>query len=64
METEMRRILDELRTIKIEIEFIKENMVEKDAVLTEREEEDFESSLGELKRGESFSLKDLENARG
>ena len=33
----MQKVLDELRTIKIEIEFIKEHMVDADTVLTAEE---------------------------
>ena len=33
----MQKVLDELRTIKIEIEFIKEHMVDADTVLTSEE---------------------------
>ena len=59
METETRKILEELRTIRIDIEFIKENMIDRDCVLTSNEKERFDKSVEELKNGQTISLEDL-----
>jgi len=63
---ELGEIKDQLRTININIEFIKEHMVDVDSLLTPEEEIKLGESLGELKKGKTFSLEaikaDRENA--
>jgi hypothetical protein len=62
MENEIKEILKELRTIRIDIEILKENILDSDSVLTAKEKLKFDNSMEEFKRGECFSLKDLEYA--
>jgi hypothetical protein len=62
MENEIKEILKELRTIRIDIEILKENILDSDSVLTAEEKLKFDNSMEEFKRGEYFSLKDLESA--
>lgn len=59
---EIQKILKELRTIRIDIEFIKENMIDSDAILTCGEKSKLDESLDEFKRGKAVSLKEFENA--
>lgn len=56
MEAQMQKILDELRTIKIEIEYIKENMVDVDSILTPEEEIELDESVEEFKKGNTKSF--------
>ena len=48
----MQKVLDELRTIKIEIEFIKEHMVDADTILTSEERVLVNESFENEKNGE------------
>ena len=59
MESEVKKVLDELRTIKIDIEFIKEHMVDVDTILTPEEEKRLNLSIDEFKRGRTISLKNF-----
>jgi hypothetical protein len=59
---EVKRILEELRTIRIDIEFIKGNMLDSDILLTCNEKSRLDESIEEFKKGKSISLKDIENA--
>ena len=58
-----KEILEQLKQIRIDINFIKENMVDVDCILTPEEEKRHEESLAELERGETFSLEDIEQER-
>ena len=63
MENQTQQILDELKTMKIDIEFIKENVVDMDTILTSEEEMRLNESLEEFQRGETISLKEIEKER-
>ena len=56
MEAQMEKILNELKTIKIEIEYIKENMVDVDSILTPEEEIELDESVEEFKKGNTKSF--------
>ena len=60
---DLKEIRDQLRTINVNIEFIKEHMVDADAVLMLEEEAKLDENLEELKRGETFSLEDIKADR-
>ena len=60
MENQAQQILNELRTIKIDIEFIKQNVVDVDSVLTSGEEERLNESLEEFERGKTISIVEFE----
>jgi hypothetical protein len=60
MENEMSKILNELKEIRIDINFIKNNMVDVDCILTSDEKSELEEARGEFERGETTSLEDFE----
>ena len=59
----MNDVMNELKQIRIEINVIKEKMVDTDYILTFGEEKRLNDALGELKSGETFSLGDVERER-
>lgn len=56
-----KNIWEELKAIRIELEYIKEHMVDADMVLTPEEEKILEVSLREFEEGKATKLKDIEN---
>ena len=60
MELQTQQILNELKTMRIDIEFIKENLVDVDAILTPEEETRLNKSLDEFKQGKTTSLEEFE----
>lgn len=56
----MKKILDELKEIRIDINFIKNNMIDPDCILTDKEKEELEEARGEYEREETTSLEDFE----
>ena len=60
MENEIKELLDEIREIRIDINFIKNNMIERDAILTSREAERLDESIEEFREGKTTSLEDFE----
>lgn len=54
------KILNELKTIRIDIEFIKDNILDMDSSLTPEEEERLNKSLTEFKQGNVTSFADFE----
>ena len=60
MDNEMNDILKELKEIKVDIKFIKSNMVDRDEILTKEEEVRLEKGLIELKEGKTTSLEKFE----
>jgi len=63
MEEEINKVLRELKIININIEFIKEHMVDVDMILTPNEEKRFDESLRELEKGETISLETIKRDR-
>jgi len=59
MENEMSKILNELKEIRIDINFIKNNMVDVDCILTSDEKAELEEARKEFERGETTSLEDF-----
>ena len=63
---ENTQIMQELKVIKRDLDYIKEHMVDADSILTPEEEVELDESLKELEEGKTFSFdtikKDRENA--
>jgi hypothetical protein len=60
MTTESKQIMDELKTIKEELGFIKKHMVDRDMFLDAEELKLLKESFENEKRGELTSQEDLE----
>ncbi len=60
MATETQLIMEELKEIKIDLHYIKDHMVDVDAILTPEEEERLEESLHDFKTGKTTSLSKFE----
>ena len=56
-----KNIWAELKAIRMELEYIKEHMVDADTVLTPEEEELLEKSIWEFEEGKATRLEDFEN---
>ena len=54
------KLVDELKAIREDLDYIKEHMVDVDTVLTPEEKARFEMSLKEYKEGKSIRLEDFE----
>ncbi len=64
MSNETKQILDELKQIRIDIEFIRETMPDKDMFLTTEEEKLLEESYINEEKGKLTSSKDLRKELG
>ncbi len=53
---ENTQILQELKVIKKDLDYIKEHMIDVDIILTHEEETELEESLKELEEGKTFSF--------
>jgi len=60
----MNMVYDELRSMKKELNYIKEHMVDVDMFLTPEEEERLNEALEEHKKGKTISLEDLKKELG
>ena len=60
MENQTQQILDELKTIRIDIEFIKQNIIDMDDVLTPEEETRLNESLEEFGQGKTTPIIEFE----
>jgi len=58
-----QQILDELKQIRIDINILKDNMVDPDTVLTPEEEEKLDEALDEYEKGETVNLEEIEKER-
>ncbi len=59
MENEMSKILNELREIRIDINFLKSHLIDPDCILTAEEEKRLDESLEEFRQGKTTSLEDF-----
>jgi hypothetical protein len=59
METATSPIMKKLEEIQSELHFIKNHMVDKDALLSSEDKAAMEKANEELKKGQTTSLKDL-----
>ncbi len=64
MEVDIRPIMDELKSLKEDIGFIKKHMFDPDTIMTIGESKRFEQSLKELKSGKTTSLSNLKKELG
>jgi len=64
MAIETQQIIEELHSIKDELDYIKEHMVDKDMFLREEERKLVEESYENEKRGELTPQEDLEKELG
>ena len=66
MENQTQQILNELRAIRVDIKYIKQNVVDMDTILTPEEETRLNESLDEFKQGRTTPLiefeKEIQNA--
>ena len=63
-ETANQEILQELKNIKKELDFIKDHMVDVDTLMTAEEEQQFQKAMKEHKEGKTTSLGDLKKELG
>ena len=56
MASEIKQILKKLETMKSDLDYIKEHMVDADTILTKEEENILEKGLKEYKEGKTISL--------
>ncbi|MDP3734007.1 MAG: hypothetical protein Q8R37_02160 [Nanoarchaeota archaeon] len=64
MATEVKQILEELKTIKVDLDFIKKHMFDPDTIMTTEESKRFEQSMKELKEGKTTPFSDLKKELG
>ena len=64
MVTGVKQILEELRTIRVDLDFIKEHMFDPDTIMTSEESKRFEQSMKELKEGKTTPLSQLKKELG
>ena len=60
MGAELKQVLQKLDVIKLELDYIKEHIVDSDTVLTPAEEARLEESLRDFKEGKTTSLEAFE----
>ena len=63
MTTESKRIMDELKSIKEELNYIKVHMVDADTILTAEEKKLLDDSIVNEKAEKLTSLEELKNVR-
>ncbi|MDI6903718.1 MAG: hypothetical protein QMC77_08285 [Methanocellales archaeon] len=59
-----KEIVEELKTIREDLDYIKKHMVDVDTILTPEEEKRLEESLKEYKEGGTTRLEDFEKELG
>ena len=64
MSTEAKEIIERLDAIKSELDFIKENMVDRDSILTEDDRKALEEAEKEFKQGKTTSISNLKKELG
>jgi len=57
------QIMQELKEIKMDLNFIKKHMVDVDTILTPEEEVELNESLRELEKGKTFSFDAIKKDR-
>jgi len=60
MSAELKQVIQRLDTIKSELDYIKEHMVDVDTILTPDEEARLDESLMDFKQGKTTPLEDFE----
>lgn len=62
--TTIKKIYDELKSLKKDVVFIKKHMFDPDTIMTIEESKRFEQSLKELKEGKTTPLSELKKELG
>ena len=60
MTVETKEIMEELKAIRNDLDYIKDHMIDVDTVLTAEEEKRLEESLANLREGKTTSLEDFD----
>ena len=60
----IKKIYDEIKSLKNEVVFIKDHMFDPDAVMTSKDGKRFEQSIKELKDGKATPLSELKKELG
>ena len=63
MASEIKQILKKLETMKSDLDYIKEHMIDADTILTKDEEATLERGLKEYKEGKTISLDEFKKNR-
>ncbi|MBS3080898.1 hypothetical protein J4221_05480 [Candidatus Pacearchaeota archaeon] len=58
-----KEILERLKRIEIDLDMIKESLIDSDITLTKEEEDDLDKAFEEYERGETVSLEEIEKTR-
>lgn len=58
-----KKIIEELKAIRRDLDFIKEHMVDIDTILTSEEEKILEEAMKEFREGKATKLEKLESER-
>lgn len=58
--TVQSELIEEIKAIRKDLDYIKENMIDKDMILTPEEEERLDKSIEEYNKGKAISLEDFE----
>lgn len=58
-----KEILEELKKLRIDINILKERLIDQDAILTVDEEKILDEALDEYNRRETVSLEEIEKTR-
>jgi hypothetical protein len=58
-----KKIIEELKAIRRDLDFIKEHMVDIDTILTSEEEKILEEAVKEFREGKAAKLEKLESER-
>ncbi len=58
-----KEILEKLNQLQMDVNIIKENLVDPDTILTSEEERDLDKSLEEYRNGKTFTLEEVKRSR-
>ncbi|MBW2969178.1 hypothetical protein KY314_03615 [Candidatus Woesearchaeota archaeon] len=61
---DIKKLYEEIKTVRQEIGFIKKHMFDPDSILTNTEAKRFEQSLKDLKQGKTTSLSEFKKELG
>lgn len=61
--TIQKELIEEIKAIRKDLDYIKDNMVDKDMILTPKEKERLDESIEEYIKGKAISLEDFEKPK-
>ena len=64
METENVKIIEELKIIRKDIDYIKEHMIDMDSFLTKKESKQLDESIKNFREGKTTALEDFKKELG